>query len=475
MLTSCDDQITEEQLLGKWYTKEALQASEPRPSFEFQSGQKVLSGGETYTYERGAQNVFTFKLARNNQPNGQATFAFDPDGEELTISSSQNAPLKNGKYYQIGATVDQSDSTAIPSAYPPGGIYTEGQSVTLSTTTSGATIKYTTGTNAGDPINGTTYSSPILISSTTTLRAIAVKDNVYSDELFQEYTISSSSSSSSNITSNADAGEGSLRAAIAAAQDGDTITLNLSGNKTISLKSCIDITKNIIIEGGSAVITRDSTWPDNISGSFFEIKEGKTVSINRVHFKGGRELNASFGLGGAIYNIGTLTVTSCIFNDNRANYGGAIYTTSKSLSTTVRGCTFYNNTATKWGGAIFVGGGSLFLTGNLFYGNTATDWGPIVDQSTAVASAKVYSRGYNVVDKEDGTGKTQCGWTSAEGDQRLGTGSLSSLTTVPFNVTTFEPSTTLKNFITTTPAGFPSTDFNGATRNGVPGAVNATN
>jgi hypothetical protein len=68
--------------------------------------------------------------------------------------------------------------TATPTASPVAGAYTSAQTVTLSDTTSGATICYTTdgstptATTPGTCSHGTTYSSPISVSATTTILAI---------------------------------------------------------------------------------------------------------------------------------------------------------------------------------------------------------------------------------------------------------------------------------------------------------------
>ena len=56
------------------------------------------------------------------------------------------------------------------------GTYASAQSVTISTTTSGATIRYTTNGTTPSSTVGTVYSSAVTISATnTTLQAIAYK------------------------------------------------------------------------------------------------------------------------------------------------------------------------------------------------------------------------------------------------------------------------------------------------------------
>ena len=70
-------------------------------------------------------------------------------------------------------TVLSSASASTPTFSPAAGTYTNSQSVTISDSTPGATIYYTTdGTNP--TTSSSVYSGPITVSSTETLRAIAV-------------------------------------------------------------------------------------------------------------------------------------------------------------------------------------------------------------------------------------------------------------------------------------------------------------
>ncbi|MCU0468886.1 MAG: chitobiase/beta-hexosaminidase C-terminal domain-containing protein [Arcicella sp.] len=58
---------------------------------------------------------------------------------------------------------------------PSGGPFTSAQNVTLATTTTGATIRYTTDGSTPTTTTGTIYTAPIAVASTTTIKAIAYK------------------------------------------------------------------------------------------------------------------------------------------------------------------------------------------------------------------------------------------------------------------------------------------------------------
>lgn len=125
------------------------------------------------------------------------------NGEEMTIDSSvaswsgsaaevQMSFAEGGqyRYSQIVVTTEDGGSTvtvAKPTFSPAAGTYYEAQSVTLSAE-DGASIYYTT--NGDEPTaQSTLYSTPIEVAQTTTIKAIAVKDEVLSAVATATYTI----------------------------------------------------------------------------------------------------------------------------------------------------------------------------------------------------------------------------------------------------------------------------------------------
>ncbi|MBQ6083954.1 MAG: chitobiase/beta-hexosaminidase C-terminal domain-containing protein [Bacteroidales bacterium] len=79
-------------------------------------------------------------------------------------------------------------SVAAPTFSPEAGTYTSAQNVTISTTTEGATIYYTT--DGSTPTSGSTvYTSAISVATTQTIKAIAIKNEVSSAISEAEYTI----------------------------------------------------------------------------------------------------------------------------------------------------------------------------------------------------------------------------------------------------------------------------------------------
>jgi hypothetical protein len=266
----------------------------------------------------------------------------------------------------------------------------------------------------------------------------------------------------SNVDNTSNAAPGTLRHALTAAnlQEGDIINIELTGDNTIRLTGAlpqITGTKSIIINGNGVTLTRATNWTGTNDASQLLYINSNTavVSINRIHFKDGRATDA----GAAIRNLsGILTLESCIFSGNQTSSssgnGGAV---QNAGTLTVKGCTFYNNSA-YIGGAIR-NRGTLSLTGNLFYGNTAANSAPAVSNPDGTVS----SGGYNVVDVALGTGNNQAGWTAVTGasaDKSIGTAAGN----LPLSPITFKllQGSGAASFIGNRPAGYPTADFYGA-------------
>jgi len=153
----------------------------------------------TYTIQNGAAAAPTFNPAPGTYSSAQsvtissttsgASIYYTTDGSTPTTASTKysapvsitttttlkaiavatglaNSPVTSGVY-----TI-QTATAAAPTFSPPAGTYSSAQSVTISSTTSGASIYYTTDGSA-PTTSSTKYSAPVSISTTTTLQGIA--------------------------------------------------------------------------------------------------------------------------------------------------------------------------------------------------------------------------------------------------------------------------------------------------------------
>jgi len=180
------------------------------------------------------------------------------------------------------------------------------------------------------------------------------------------------------VSSLSDSGAGTLRQAITdinAATATSPITFSVTG--TITLASALPaINKNLTITGpGLSSLT--------ISGNdlyrIFYLNTGFTISISGLTISNGRAATAGSpgSYGGGIYNAGsTLTIDSCYFTGCYAGVsgtgtGGAIYTIG---TTTITNTSFVsNNIASGGGSAIYAAGSGTLTVGNsTFSSNTTT-------------------------------------------------------------------------------------------------------
>jgi hypothetical protein len=140
---------------------------------------------------------------------------------------------------------------------------------------------------------------------------------------------------------------------------------------TITVANEIDLSAYITVMGPGANLLRIS---GNQQTLIFKVGAGATVAISDL------SLTAGFsGLGGAINNSGTLTLTADTLSGNSADLGGGGIC-QESGSLTIVASTISNNTAFSAssiarGGGLYVQAGSLTLQDSTISGNTGTGGG----------------------------------------------------------------------------------------------------
>lgn len=125
---------------------------------------------------------------------------------------------------------------------------------------------------------------------------------------------------------------------------GGTISALKESNLTIKNSS---FSNNEAMNGGGAIFIDNST-SSKITDSDFYANSVRSGSLKR---KGGAILAQSGGI------VRILSFSGCRFEENVAEYGGAVFL-SGGLVTTLNNCQFVGNVAQKQGGAILVNGSS---------------------------------------------------------------------------------------------------------------------
>ena len=212
------------------------------------------------------------------------------------------------------------------------------------------------------------------------------------------------------VTNTKDSGAGSLRAVIAAAAAGDTVTFTVTG--TIKLTSGqITLTQPVTLQGpGAGSLAIDG----NKSSRIFEASASSgTVTLNNLTLQNGYLyndygaglendgngaalvltgctisgcFNDYSGIGGGLYSSGGLmTLTGCLFTGNVAGAGGGVEADGSSGRATVTGCVFTGNSAGA-GGGYYNSRGQSTLTNCVFTGNSASAYSGGFFSNTATST-----------------------------------------------------------------------------------------
>jgi hypothetical protein len=211
------------------------------------------------------------------------------------------------------------------------------------------------------------------------------------------------------VSSTADSGTGSLRAALAGASDGDTINFSVTGTITLTGGELL-VNKNVTITGpGSADLAVDG----HAASTVFHIAAGKTVGISgltvtnagdvAIHNDGGTltlancvisgNVNNATNFGGGVYNDGaagsaTLHVSHCAISNNDGIFGGGISNDGSVGGATfdIDTCVISNNLASFGGGVYNDGpfGGTRSIANSVLDHNLANDSGGIFNRDASL-------------------------------------------------------------------------------------------
>jgi AraC-like DNA-binding protein len=237
--------------------------------------------------------------------------------------------------YTITGTV------ATPTFSPAGGSYSTAQTVALSTTTSGATIRYTTDGSIPSSTTGTVYTSPITVSATTTINAIAYETG---------WTSSPVATAAYTIT-------------------GTVATPTFSpGTGTYSTTQTIALSTTT--SGASIRYTIDGSTPSSTTGTVYTspITVSSSTTINAVAYETGY---TSSSVATASYSIAGSVATPTF------SPAGGSYTSAQTVTL---------NSATPGASINYTTDGSIPSPGMLYMG-------PITISSTATINATASKSG----------------------------------------------------------------------------------
>lgn len=197
------------------------------------------------------------------------------------------------------------------------------------------------------------------------------------------YTVNTTADNESNGCA---VGACTLREAVTDANNqsgGDEIRFNLPVNSEIRLTAGeLLISESLIISGPGANILQINGGD---SSRVFRVAATANVTINSVTVSKGK---ATGGLGGAIYNSGSLTLNYVSVSDSVADSSGGAIFNENNANLTLTNCLVARNRSFTSGGGVFVDGGLVSLRNTTFYANEAFQRGGAVYQTRGNLEAR---------------------------------------------------------------------------------------
>ena len=175
------------------------------------------------------------------------------------------------------------------------------------------------------------------------------------------------------VTNSNDNGPGSLRQALAVANNGDTIdATGVSGVISLTTGELL-VSKSVTINGpGADVLAIDG----NMISRVFTTGTGATIAISGFTIRNGQG-----NFSGGIFNVGaaTLTISNSTLSGNAGAFGGGSF---NSGTLTIVNSTISDNTAGEGAGIYNAGGSNLTIGNSTLSGNTAGDGGASLNLGT---------------------------------------------------------------------------------------------
>jgi hypothetical protein len=192
------------------------------------------------------------------------------------------------------------------------------------------------------------------------------------------------------VTNTNDSGPGSLRQALADANDGDTIDFAVTGTITLTTGELL-VGKSVTIAGPGA---DNLAVNGNAKSRVFHIGSGETATISGLAIRNGRASGDVYpdDSGGGLYNDhAALTLSNCTISDNSANAdGGGIFNDGQSGTALleISSCIFQDNAAGDFGS-----GGSIYNKAASFGNATVTlNNSTISGNLAATSGGGIYNR-----------------------------------------------------------------------------------
>ena len=145
----------------------------------YATGNFIHGEGQYFTiYEEAQETLNGYTITTAVLMSGKLLSTGNITAETLSVITDVGGypGASSGAWWRGGNVSLSLESLTTPTFSPIGGTYTSTQSVKITTSSSGASIRYTTDGTTPTSSHGMLYSSAITISKTTTLKAIAYED-----------------------------------------------------------------------------------------------------------------------------------------------------------------------------------------------------------------------------------------------------------------------------------------------------------